>query len=403
VITFADIEAARRTIAGSVQLTPCTYSELLSRAVGSKLWLKLENLQMTGSFKERGACNKLASLDGPSKARGVICASAGNHAQGVAYHASRLGIDAKIVMPEGTPLVKVARTKSFGGQVVLVGSHFDEALAHAHELERVEGRVFIHGFDDDLVIAGQGTIGLELVEQNPFLDAVVVAVGGGGLIGGIAMAIKETNPKIKVYGVESTAVPSMRAALDAKGPVDVPAQRSIADGIAIRRVGERPYELVTRYVDDVVTVDEEEIAESILMLLEMEKTVAEGAGAAPLAAMVHGRLPLAGKKVCAVVCGGNIDVNFISRIIERGLVKSGRLVQFEVTIPDVSGGLARLARIIADTKASVVQLRHERAFAQSTFDEVVVEVVLETRGFDHVREVEAAIVRAGYPLRLAMT
>ena len=398
-ISFTDIEQARKRIGSSIFLSPCAHSETLSKVTGTKLWLKLENLQMTGSFKERGACNKLMALTAEERAHGVICASAGNHAQGVAYHATRLGIDATIVMPETTPLIKVQSTRSFGGRVILHGANYDEAFELAQKIEADEKRTFVHPFDDDLIMAGQGTIGLELLEQNPYLEAVIVAIGGGGLAAGIATAIKETNPRIKVYGVETSAIPSMQAALAAGSPVTVPAARTIAEGIAVRRAGVRTMEVVKKYVDDIVLVDEEEIAEAILMLLEKEKTVAEGAGAAPLAALVHRRLPVEGKKVAVVVCGGNIDVNVISRIIERGLVKSGRTVRLHVTIPDISGSLARLTRLVADTKASVVQIHHDRTFAKTELNEAVVELVLETRGFDHIEEVKAALVSGGYRMQ----
>jgi threonine dehydratase len=399
VISFSDVEQARKRIGDSIFLSPCAYSETLSKMTGTKCWLKLENLQMTGSFKERGACNKLMAMSAEERARGVICASAGNHAQGVAYHAARLGVDATIVMPETTPLIKVQSTRNFGGRVVLFGANYDDAFERAKEIEAEEKRVFVHPFDDDLIMAGQGTIGLELLEQNPYIEAVVVAVGGGGLAAGIAVAIKETNPRIKVFGVETTVLASMKEALKAGGPVTLPAARTIAEGIAVRRAGDRTIDVVRKYVDDIVLVDEEEIAEAILMFLEREKTVAEGAGAASLAALLHRRIPsVLGKKVVVVVSGGNIDVNVISRIIERGLVKSGRVVRLSVTIPDIAGSLARLTRIVADTKASVVQIHHDRTFAKTELNEAVVELVLETRGFDHIDEVKAALVAGGYRL-----
>jgi threonine dehydratase len=397
VISFSDIEAARKRIADSIFLSPCAYTETLSRATGTKLWLKLENLQMTGSFKERGACNKLTAMSAADRARGVVCASAGNHAQGLAFHAQRLGIDATIVMPEMTPLVKVTSTKGFGAKIVLYGANFDEAFEKAKEIEAAENRVFVHPFEDELIMAGQGTIGLELLEQNPYLEAIVVAVGGGGLAAGIAIAIKETNPRIKVFGVETSVVPSMKAAFAAGAPVTVPAARTIAEGIAIRRAGVMTHEACQKYLDDIVLVDEEEIAEAILALLEREKTVAEGAGAVPLAALLHKRIPsILGKKVAAVIAGGNIDVNVISRIIERGLVKSGRTVRFVVTISDMTGSLARLTRLVADAKASVIQIHHDRTFGVTELNETVVELVLETRGFAHVEEVRAALVAGGY-------
>jgi threonine dehydratase len=354
-VAFSDIEAARARVRDAIFESPCAHSETLSKRAGCKLWLKLENLQMTGSFKERGAANKLLSLSSEERARGLVAASAGNHAQGVAYHAQRLGIDATIVMPEGTPLIKVQSTRGYGAKVVLHGASYDEASERAREIESAERRIYVHAFDDPRIIAGQGTIGLELLEQNPYLEAVVVPIGGGGLASGIALALKEVNPRIKVYGVEAKTVASMRAALDAGQPVTLSASRTIADGIAVRRVSERTLRLVQKYLDDVVSVDEEEIAEAILVLLEREKTVAEGAGATPLAAVLANRLPLSGKKVCCLVSGGNIDVNLVSRIIERGLVKSGRRTRAEVVVLDFMG-----------------------------------------RGFDHIQQISDALVASGY-------
>ncbi len=395
-VTFADIEAARARIRDAVFLSPCAYTETLSQRTGAKIWLKLENLQMTGSFKERGAANKLICLTPEERKRGIITASAGNHAQGVGFHAQRLGIDATVVMPEGTPLIKVASTRAFGAKVVLHGASYDDASAHAHAIELEEGRTYVHPFDDPYVIAGQGTIGLELLEQNPYLEAIVVAIGGGGLAAGVACAVKEVNPKIKIYGVEAKRLASMRAALDAHGPVTLEAARTIADGIAVRTVADRTYRMVERYVDDVVSVDEEEIAEAILILLEREKTVAEGAGAAPLAAILASKLPVAGKKTCLVVCGGNIDVNVVSRIIERGLVKSGRLMRTVRVIPDVTGSLAKLTAIIAGLKGNVLQIHHNRSSHKGVLGEVAVDLTLETRGFEHIEEIDRALDAAGY-------
>jgi threonine dehydratase len=399
-LTFGDIEAARKRIGDAVYQTPCAYTKTLSDLTGTRLFLKLENLQMSGSFKERGAANKLLSLGDEERARGVIAASAGNHAQGVAYHARRLGVRAVIVMPTATPLVKVSATRGFGAEVVLHGANYDEAYAEARRIEAAESLTFIHPFDDDAVMAGQGTIGLELVEQNPYLDAVVVAVGGGGLAAGVATAIKETNPRIRVYGVEPKGMPSMKLALEAGAPVTVPASKTIADGVAVKTVGARTFEVCQRYLDDVVLVDEEEIAEAILLLLEREKTVAEGAGAAPLAALVHQRLPqLVGKKVAAVVCGGNIDVNVIARIIDRGLVKSGRLMRLRVLMPDLPGALSGLLGVLGAQAANVLQILHERTAARYELGHVAVELTLETRGFDHVAEIERAIAEKGYQIQ----
>jgi threonine dehydratase len=393
-ITFPDIEAARKRIGDSIFVSPCAQSETLSRLTGARIFLKLENLQMTGSFKERGACNKLMSLTAEERARGVIAASAGNHAQGVAYSSSRLGVDAIIVMPEATPLIKVQSTKSLGARVILHGASYDEAADEATRICEAEGRVYVHPFNDPLVMAGQGTIGLELIEQNPYLECIILPIGGGGLAAGVAVAIKETNPRIKVFGVQTRALPSMKAALDAGEPVLLPPARTIADGIAVKRAGDQTFEVIRRYVDDIALVDEEEIAEAILILLEREKTVAEGAGAAPLAAILHKRLPVEGKKTALVVSGGNIDVNFMSRIIERGLVKRGRLMRLRVRLPDVAGSLAGLLRILAESKANVVEIHHDRAF-DIDLGESAVELVLETRGFDHVEEVRQHLSTAG--------
>jgi len=395
-VTFREIEEARRKIQDAVFLSPCASSETLSRLTGTKLYLKFENLQLTGSFKERGASNKLLSLTAEERARGVITASAGNHGQAVAYHASRLGIRATVVMPEASPLVKAQSTRDFGAEVVLHGASFDDATEHAMQLCAEKNLVYVHAFDDPLIMAGQGTIGLELLEQNPYLDAVIVPIGGGGLIGGIACAIKETNPKIKVYGVQTAAFPSMKRALEVGAPVALPPARTIADGIAVKRAGKHTLEAVQRYVDDIVLVSERSISEAILALLEREKTVAEGAGAVGLAALMSEQLKLEGKRVAIVLSGGNIDMNVISRIIERGLVASGRMMRVRVTVPDVAGALAGVTRIIADHRANVVEIHHDRTFSDIELGETAIDLVLETKGFDHVQRIRTALEEAGY-------
>ncbi len=395
-IGIHDIEAARARLRDSIFMSPCAYSETFSKLTGNKVHFKLENLQMTGSFKERGALNKILGLTPEERARGVIAASAGNHAQGVSYHATRQGIRAQIVMPETTPLTKTTSTRGYGAEVILHGANYDEAYAEARRLCDAGGLTFIHPFDDDAVIAGQGTLGLELIEQNPYLEAVVVPIGGGGLIGGVACAMKETNPKIRVIGVQTTRLPSMKAAVAAGHPVTLPPATTIADGIAVRRTGERTLPLVQKYVDDVVMVDEEEIAKAILLLLEREKTVAEGAGAAGVAALVHGRTGLAGKKVCALVSGGNIDVNFLSRIIERGLVKDGRLVRLRLHVPDHPGALHKLTGLVAERRANVIEIAHDRAYFGVNLGETVLDVTLETRGTEHIEEIVSALDAAGY-------
>jgi threonine dehydratase len=300
-------------------------------------------------------------------------------------------------MPERTPIIKASRTRSYGAQVVLHGSNFDEAYAEALRLQEREGRVFIHPFNDPRVIAGQGTIGLELLEQCPHMDMVVVPIGGGGLISGLACALKETNPRIKVIGVQASAIASMKASVDAGQLMELPAGTTIADGIAVRRPGDYTFEMIRRYVDDIVTVDEEEIANAILLLLEREKTVTEGAGAVGLAALLNGKIPAArGRKVVLLLSGGNIDVNLVSRIIERGLVKDGRLVRLVVSMPDRPGMLARLTAEIAQQGANIVEIYHNRAFSKAGLGAVAVEVTLETRGRGHIEELMASLGQNGW-------
>lgn len=395
-ITIADVERARTRIKDSIYVSPCAFSETFSRLTGNRVYFKLENLQMTGSFKERGALNKILTLTDEERARGVICASAGNHAQGVAYHATRQKIRATIVMPIATPLVKVTRTRELGGELVLHGASYDEAFDEAWRRREAEGFTFVHAFDDDAVMAGQGTIGLELIEQNPYLDAVVVPVGGGGLVSGIAVAMKETNPRIQIIGVQTARLPSMKRALEEGAPLSLKAAGTIADGIAVRKAGARTLPVVQKYVDEIVTVDEEEIANAILLLLEREKTVAEGAGAAALAALVQGKLALKDKRVALLIGGGNIDVNLLSRIIERGLVKDGRLVRMRVRIPDHPGALHRLTGRIATVRANILEVFHNRAFSRVDLGETAVDVTLETRGAEHILELVRLFDEDGY-------
>jgi threonine dehydratase len=397
-ITLADIHAARKTIGDAIFLSPCAYSETFSRLTGNRIFFKLENLQMTGSFKERGAVNKLSALTPGERARGVVTASAGNHAQGVAYHATRLGIRSKICMPIGTPLIKVSSTRNYGAVVVLFGNNFDEACEEAERLRKAEDLTFVHPFDDDAIIAGQGTIGLELLGQQPDLEAVVVPVGGGGLIGGIACALKETRPGIKVVGVETERIPSMKAALAAHAPVTLPPAATIGDGIAVRRAGDRTLPLVAKYVDEIVTVDEEEIANAILLLLEREKTVAEGAGAAPAAALLNHKTSLKGLRTAVIISGGNIDVNFLSRIIERGLVKDGRLVRLRLRTPDQPAALYKVLGLIAECRANVMNIVHDRSHYGVNLGESVIELTLETRGRDHANQIVALLQESGYPI-----
>ncbi|HEY6344139.1 MAG TPA: threonine ammonia-lyase [Bryobacteraceae bacterium] len=395
-IGLASIQAARRRIQDTIRPTPALYSENLSRETGAALYLKLESLNVTGSFKERGALNRILVLSGEERARGVVAASAGNHAQGVARHAGRLGVRAVICMPVFTPLVKVSGVRAWGAEAILFGESFDEALEEARRRGEAEGLVFIHSFDDEGVIAGQGTIGLELLEQIPDLEAVVVPVGGGGLIGGIACAIKESRPEVQIVGVQTTALPSMKAALQAHQPMLLDSAPTIADGIAVRQAGRLTLELAEKYVDDLVLVDDEEIASAILRLLETQKVLAEGAGAAGVAAMLHQKTRLQGRKTAVVIGGGNIDVTLLSRIIERGLVKEGRLVRVRIPLADHPGALQRLTAILAAQRANIVQVVHDRAWFGAHLGEGIVDLTVETRGREHVGELLAKLAQAGY-------
>ena len=395
-VTLNSIQAARARIVDAIYLSPCQLSCDLSELTGLTLHLKLENLQRTGSFKERGALNKLLTLSAAEREGGVVTASAGNHAQGVAFHASALGIRAQIVMPLATPQIKVAATRGFGAEVVLHGANYDESCAEALRLCKAENRTFIHPFDDVEIISGQGSIGLELLEQVPDLEAVVVPIGGGGLIGGIGCALKETNPKIRVIGVETEKQPSMLRAREAGSPVTINAEATIADGIAVRRAGDLTLPLVSRYVDEIVTVDDEEIASAILILLEKEKTLAEGAGAAALAALLQSKTNLRNRRTVVLVSGGNIDVTLLAKIIERGLVKDGRLLRIRVHLQDRPGALLALIQILARERANIVEILHNRAYYGVSLGQTVIDVTLETRGASHIAAISHALHEAGF-------
>jgi threonine dehydratase len=356
-------------------------------------------LQLTGSFKERGALNRLLTLTPEESKRGVIAASAGNHGMAVAYHSRRLNIASTIVMPTSAPLIKVTRVRHYGAESVLHGSDYDGAYAEAMRLSQEKALTFISAFDDPWIVAGQGTIGLELYEQNPDLNAVMVPVGGGGLIAGIALALKTLLPKVRVIGVQSEAVPAMKAALEKGAPEKLPAATTIADGIAVRAVGATPLELVKNYVDEIVTVSEGEIANAVLMLLEVEKTVAEGAAAVSLAALLNKKVSLADKNVGLIVSGGNIDMNLISRIIEKGLIQDGRLTRLNVVIPDRPGNLARLSQRIADLGANILQIDQSRGFGQMAIGETEVEITLETTGPDHAQQLHESLRHSGFRVR----
>src|SRR5574338_411815 len=398
-IELSDVQAALGRIRDRIYLSPCARSETLSRLTGTSAFLKLENLQMTGAYKERGALNKLLALTEAERGRGLVATSAGNHAQAVAYHGGRLGMKTTIVMPEATPIMKVANTRAHGARIVLHGASYDEAYAEARRLEQAEGLTFVHPFDDPAIIAGQGTVGLEILEQPPETDAIVVPVGGGGLISGVAVAAKALRPGVRVIGVETEVLPAMLDALEAGLPVTLEPASTIADGIAVKRAGDLTLEHVKRWVDEIVTVSEEEIASAILYLLEKEKTVAEGAGAVAVAALMNRRIRgLEGKQVVSIVSGGNIDVNLVARIIERGLVKDGRLVRISLALMDRPGQLAKVSSIVAHHRANVIEVHHSRAFA-TRFGDTTLQLTLETRGPEHVAEILQALRERGYQVQ----
>ncbi len=395
-LTLADVEAARERIKDGIYVSPCVESIPLSQLTGAHVYCKLDYLQRTGSFKERGARNALLRLTDDQRRRGVIAASAGNHAQGVAYHGSLLGIPVTVVMPKFAALIKVTNCRHLGARVVLHGADLTEARAHAEALAQAEGLTFIHPFDNLDVMAGQGTMALEILEQTPDLDAIVVPVGGGGLLAGIGTVVKARKPAVRVVGVEPMHAACFTAAMAAGHPVTVPLSTTLADGLAVALLGTRPFETLRRVVDDVVTVDEANIALAILRLIELEKSVVEGAGAAPLAAFLAGKLDaLKGKRVVLALCGGNIDLTMLDRVIEVGLVADGRLSRFTVSIADRPGGLARLAEVIASTGASIKEIVHDRAFSGPDLSAVRVVCVVETTGHAHVRELHDVLATAG--------
>jgi len=395
-LTLADVEAARERIAGGVYLSPCVESIPLSQLTGAHIFCKLDYLQRTGSFKERGARNALLRLSSEQRRRGVIAASAGNHAQGVAYHGGLLGIPVTVVMPTFAALVKVTNCRHLGANVILHGGDVGEARVHAEEIARSEGLAFVHPFDNEDVMAGQGTMALEILEQTPDLDAIVVPVGGGGLLAGIGTVVKALRPQMQVIAVEADRATCLEAALAAGHPVPVVLAPTLADGLAVPVIGALPFPVLQRVVDRLVTVDEASIALAILRLIELEKSVVEGAGATPLAAFLCGRLDhLKGKRVALTLCGGNIDLTMLDRVIETGLVADGRLARFAVSIMDRPGGLARLAEIIAATGASIKEIVHDRAFSGPDLSTVRVVCVVETTGHPHVRALLEALTGAG--------
>jgi threonine dehydratase len=392
-VTLEHIRAAARRIAGAVERTPCLQSRTLSRLTGAEVWLKFENLQFTAAFKERGALNKLLELGEDGRRRGVIAMSAGNHAQGVAYHAARLGARAVIVMPRGTPNTKLRSTQVLGAEVVLEGDTLAEAARHAHELAVREGLTFIHPYDDAAVIAGQGTVALEMLEQAPDLEVLVVPVGGGGLLAGMATAARALKPGIEICGVESRNYSAMYQRLNGL-PVQVGGD-TIAEGMAVRDVGELPYSILASLGIEILLTEEETIERAIVALIEIEKTVAEGAGAAGLAALLEHPARFAGRRVGIPVCGGNIDSRVLAAVLMRGLVREGKLVRLRVVMPDVAGSLAKVAALIGAAGGNIVEVQHQRVFDAASIKSPEVEFMVETRDREHTRALVAALAAEG--------
>ncbi len=393
-IGLPEIRQAAVRLSGQLLHTPCLASHMLSQLAGCEIHLKFENLQYTASFKERGACNKLVQLSQEEKDRGVIAMSAGNHAQGVAYHAQRLGIRAVIVMPRFTPMVKVERTRGFGAEVVLHGDTLEESRSHAFALAQERGLVFVHPYDDEAIVAGQGTVALEMLEAVPQLDTLVVAIGGGGLIGGIALAAKSLKPGIRVIGVQTLRFPNMYNAF--KHEALPQGGSTIAEGIAVGSPGQITQQLVERYVDDIVLVDEGDVEQAIVMLLDIEKTLVEGAGAAPLAAVMKEPERFAGRKLGLVLGGGNIDPMLLAAIIQRGMVRAGRLARLKVCARDVPGSLAKITGIVSEAGANIDEVHHQRAFTMLAAQNVEIELVVQTRGRPHVQTLLEALRSAGF-------
>ena len=392
-INLSDIQAAAGRLQGHLLRTPCVASKTLSEITGAQVFLKFENLQFTASFKERGACNKLAQLSPQERQRGVIAMSAGNHAQGVAYHAQRLGLRAVVVMPRFTPGVKVERTRGFGAEIVLHGDTLDEARTHALVLAEQQQLVFVHPYDDADIVAGQGTVGLEMMQDVPELDTLVVAIGGGGLMAGMATVAKTLKPGIEIIGVQTTRFPAMFNAI--KGTHHPQGHSSIAEGIAVGTPGQITQAIIARRVDDLLLVDEGDIEQAIVMLLEVEKTLVEGAGAAGLACLLKYPERFKGKKVGLVLCGGNIDPLLLAAIIERGMVRAGRLARIRVSARDIPGSLAKITATVAEAGANINEVHHQRAFTALAAQNVEIELVVQTRGPQHIADVLARLLEVG--------
>ncbi|MGD8483825.1 MAG: threonine ammonia-lyase [Thioalkalispiraceae bacterium] len=396
-ITLEDIQQAAKNILGNIEYTPLVHSRTLSQLSGAEVYLKFENLQFTASFKERGALNKLLSLNKEQREKGIIAMSAGNHAQAVAYHAQRLGIPAVIVMPRFTPNVKVEHTRAFGAEVILHGDNFDEAASFAKQTAAERELLMVHPYDDEAIIAGQGTIALEIFKAQPDLDALIIPVGGGGLISGNAIAAKSLNPKLKIIGVEAERYPSMHYAvqnLSAEFGVS-----TIAEGIAVKKPGELTLPVVRELVDDIILVDEDSIEQAVLLLLEVEKTLSEGAGAAGLAALMNFQHQFEGHKVGIIISGGNIDLPVLETIIQRGLVRSGRMTRIRVDLRDVPGSLAGATQCIENSGANIVHVHHHRTFTEQPLQMVEVEFILQTRGKQHLQQILDNLTRNHYKVR----
>jgi len=395
-ITLKDIEEAKETLNGVIHNTPLAHAPILSKELNSNIYLKKENLQLTGSFKIRGAFNKISSLNDEEKSRGVVAASAGNHAQGLAYSAKYFNIKATIVMPEATPLIKVLGVKSYGAEVVLKGANYDEAYVEALKISKEENKTFVHPFNDDKVIAGQGTLALEILEQLDDIDIIVIAIGGGGLISGMATVIKQLKPSIKIIGVVPCGANAMKKSYDSKSIINSKSVKTIADGIAVRDVTPRMYDLVSSLVDDVIEVEEQEIASAILFLLEKQKIVVEGAGAVGLAAIMHNKIDVKDKNVVLALSGGNIDVSMLSLIIEKGLVKSSRKMNLVITLMDKPGALKTLTNIFEQIDANIVQIDYDRDSVTLDFGDANITISLETKGSEHQEVLREKLKEAGY-------
>ncbi len=399
-VTLEEIKKAKEKMASIVHETPLDYSSTFSELSNNEVFLKLENLQKTGSFKVRGSCNKLFSLSPQQLQKGVICASAGNHAQGVAYSSKKLQAPCTIVMPQTAPLSKVEATKRYGAEVILKGTSFDEALQFAFDLQKKKGSTFVHPFDDEAIIAGQGTIGLEVLEQLKDVDAVVCPVGGGGLIAGVALAIKTLKPSVKVYGVQALACPSMKQSLEATKPISVDTLPTMADGIAVKKPGIQTFEIIKNYVDDIFCVDEMEISRTMLMILERNKLLVEGSGASSLAALLYKKVPIENKNVVAILSGGNVDMNFISRIIEHGMVESGRYIHFSTILKDRPGQLQDVLHMITELEGNILSISLEHIGEKILPGYAKLLLSLETKNKEHVAKILTMLKEKGYEIEV---